>query len=121
MSATDASNAIMAALSTVSGLTVTNNPGASLSSFPAAVVNVPQLAWTEAAYGEADPNEATFLVFVVVKSDGYVLPALEAAIAPVVEALWTVQDLVVTQALTGVFPQGTTDLPCYIVTCEVSL
>lgn len=121
MTAVDAAQNIMDALSTLDGYTVTNNPGTSLASFPAVVVGVPQLDWSESAYNDPDPSDATFVVFVVAKANGYVLPALQEALSPVTRALWTVHNLVVTQALTGVFPQGATDLPCYIITCEVTL
>lgn len=121
MSATDKAAEIMTALKGVEGIYATDSPSPSLPAFPAAVLDVPDLEWTDSAYGQVEPSGATFHVFVVVQATGYWLPPLEAVMSPVIAALWAVDELVITQAATGTFPQGSSDLPCYIITCEVSL
>lgn len=121
MSATDAADAIEAALNTVEGLTVKRkDPGANLLSFPAAVVLPPVLGWS--TYNTSLPTDATFYVVLVVKADAQALPALESAISEVVAALWNVRGAAVTSAAPAAWPVGGQgDLPAYRLTVEVTL
>jgi hypothetical protein len=122
MSAMDAATAIMTALSAVDGVYATVDTGTSLATFPAVVLSVPDLDFTNSPYNDAQPASAEFQVYVVVRADGYALANLEAAVVPVIEALWAVPN-VVTQdlAVRGTFTTGTTQLPCYVLTVAASL
>ncbi|HEY3691257.1 MAG TPA: hypothetical protein VGL46_13275 [Pseudonocardiaceae bacterium] len=100
---------------------VTDDPGKSLASFPAAVISVPLYDWTANAFNNPDPDQATFVVAVVFKANAYVAQLAQAALFEVTRALDKVHNLDLTQAVTGTFPQGATQLPCYYVTCEVTL
>lgn len=119
MSASDAAQSILDTLKTAGIATVTHDPAKNLVVFPAFVLGTPELGWT--TYSTSLPTDATFTAFVVVKSDGYALPALESAVSEVVAALWAVQGAVVTEAIPAVFPAGGAQLPAYALTIEVAL
>lgn len=119
MTATEAAAALVAAVSALDGFTVTHAPGKALASFPAVVIPLPQLTFSN--YNSSLPTEAEFSVYVIAKADGYALAALETAVSEVINAIWAVPNAVVAQALPGTFTTGNTDLPCYVLTAEVSL
>jgi hypothetical protein len=121
MTAQDAAQAIKDALSTLEGYTVVTTGGASLSSFPAVCIDLPELQWNGSAFNDPEPNQAVFHIAVVAKASGQAIQDLAKYVGPVYRALYTVSNADVSQAVPGVFPQGGSDLPCYFVTCEVDL
>lgn len=123
MSAADAAASLLAALAGTTGIkqAVTIDQASALTAFPAAVLDLPDLDWTNTPYNSALPSMASFQVAVVVKASGYALAELEAAVTPVLQSLWDVQDAVVTEAKPGIFPIGGAQLPAYNLVCEVTL
>lgn len=117
--ATEAAGQLLDALKTLDGWVATRDPGKSLTTFPTAVIGPPTLAFGNMNYSGA--TDATFSVHVVVAADAQTLAKVEAAVIQAVEAIWTVDDAVTTNAVPSTYPSGTTELPAYELTVEVSL
>lgn len=114
----EAAQALIDACKTVEGVEVYTDPGASVNP-PAVLVEPPSLTWE--AYSTSAPTTATFTLYLLVRSDGYALSNLEPLVLGVTDALWDVQNAVVTGAVPSNLPVGGANLPAYILTCEVSL
>lgn len=114
----DAANLLVDACNSVEGVQASTDP-ASAPSLPAALIGLPELAWS--TYNNSDPTSATFSVWVVVQSDGYALINLEPVVLLVIEAIYTVTNAVVTGAVpTGVQLNGANN-PAYLLTVEIGL
>lgn len=105
-------------MGTVPGVQFYTDPGAGIN-LPAAVLSLPTFDWSN--YSQADPTDATFTLYVVVKADGYVISVIEPIMMQIVEALYSGTDLVVSHAVPGTFESGGTQLPAYVVTVEALL
>lgn len=88
---------------------------------PCVVADLPSLGWTGGPYNTSQPNTATFLLFLCVPMDVYVLSNLEPLVLSVTEAIYNhIEGAVFTDAVPGTF-SGPTNMPCYVMTCEVNL
>jgi len=116
-SVTAATDAIAAALTGVTGVRYYRQLGGSVDP-PATVLPPPRLAWGRMG---PEPTEATFTVGVIVDRDGREVERLEAVLQPVVDALESVPDAVVTAADLGSYPAGGVELPAWLITLEVAL
>jgi hypothetical protein len=110
---------IITALQGVPGFIVTGKPTDTPTVFPFCVVGMPQYDWEP--YNTSRPNEATFQVYVIVANDTQIPTNLDTALMSAIDVLWTVLNLAVTKAVPAPYAAGSTQLPCYIVTCEVTL
>jgi len=68
-----------------------------------------------------EPTEAAFIVWAVVDADDRALPRLWDLVAVVSDALDEVKDAAVRRAHPATYPSGSTELPAYQITVEVSL
>lgn len=108
---------LKAAVQTVDGLQCYTEPDVTANP-PCVIVGPPQLAWT--AYNSGRPDQATFLLYLVVSANGYSLAALEPLLEQVASALWNVTDVVVTSAVPGSWGDNPA-LPAYVLTVEMGL
>jgi hypothetical protein len=109
--------AIAEALSSVTGVRYYRQLGGSVDP-PAAVLPPPRLSWGGM---DPEPTDATFTVGLIVDRTGREVEQLEALLQPVVDALESVTDVVVTSADLGSYPAGGVELPAYLITLEVAL
>ena len=116
-SVTAATDALGAALSSVTGVRYYRQLGGSVDP-PATVLPPPRLAWGRMG---SEPTEATWTVGLIVDRTGREVEQLEALLQPVVEALEDLDDVVVTAADLGSYPAGGVELPAYLITVEVAL
>lgn len=116
-SVTEATDAIGAALSSVTGVRYYRQLGGSLDP-PATVLPPPRLSWGGMG---SEPTEATWTVGLIVDRTGREAEQLEALLQPVVDALENLHDVVVTTADLGSYPAGGVELPAYLITIEVAL
>lgn len=107
--------AIKDALSTITGLTVYTETDASPNP-PAVYIGPPQLTWT--VYNRARPDQMSFPLYLVVASDGYAVAALEPLLDAISDALASMTDAVLTQAVPSSWPAGGANLPAYLLTLE---
>jgi hypothetical protein len=121
ITALQARDQIIAALSTVTGIQgASDDVGKTLVVFPSVVIQAPIFTWS--GYNSSDPSNAQFNVYLVFSaSTTKTLDALAGILPAVSVALESVEQLVVTQAIPGTFSNGNVDLPCYVLTTEVSL
>jgi hypothetical protein len=85
---------------------------------PAVLVSPPSLDWEGYA---AQPTSATIQVFLVVAQNDRALPQMLKYLPSVSDALDAVTDAVVRTATPTIFQAGSTDLPCYAISVEISL
>jgi hypothetical protein len=85
---------------------------------PAVLVSPPTLDWEGYC---PQPTSATIQVFLVVGQNDRALPQMLKYISPVSDALDGVTDAVVRTAIPTIFRVGSTDLPCYAISVEISL
>jgi hypothetical protein len=105
-------------MSVLQGFTVSSDPGYVPTTFPTVIIAPPRLNWD--TYSTSQPTEAVFALYVIVRSDPLAVDNLDPALSSVVDAVWSMPDAVVTQAIPA--PYGAVDqLPCYVVNVEVSL
>ncbi len=115
----DAAESLAKALNTVPDLSTTTDPGDALSSPPAAVLGAPRLTWET---GCLEPTGAQFPVFLVVDANEFAVERLWQLVEDVAKAVdQHMADAVVLSADPGTFPTGTSQLPMYELTIEVSL
>jgi hypothetical protein len=114
----DAFAALGAACAVIEGVSVYTDPGANIN-LPAVQLGFPELTFE--TYSTSDPTTATFEIACVVASDGYTLTRLWPFTESVIDAIYGVTDAVVTGAIPRSVTVGGTQLPAYILTCEVSL
>jgi hypothetical protein len=115
--AREAAQSIMDACNALDGVQAYTDPGANVS-VPAVLIGMPELVFE--VYTTA-PTTATFTLYCAVKSDGYALDRLEPFVTDVVDAVESIPNAVITGCLPGSVSPGGTELPAYILTCEVSL
>jgi hypothetical protein len=115
----DAARDLLAALDSVGEGKATADPGATLANLPAFVLGPPRLTWENAASHE--PTGALFIVYAVVAADERAVERLWDLVTRASEAIDDRTNGVVIQADPGVFPSGTTNLPCYELQVEIGL
>lgn len=108
---------LLAALGTVDELRVESDVGAQLDP-PAAMVGPPALTFGGPT---SDPAGATFVVIVAVAADDRAVDRLFALLPEVTAAIESQTDAVVTGADPGAWQNGSTALPCYEISVEMSL
>lgn len=113
----EAAEQLAAAATTVADVRVYTDPSDMLDP-PAVVVGPPGLLFEGPT---SEPTSATFPVYVVEKLAARALEKLWQLVPEVSDALDQLDDVAVVRADPGVFRSGTTDLPCYEITAEVSL
>jgi hypothetical protein len=93
------------------------DPGAN-PRLPAILFGLPTLTYE--AYND-EPTEFVLTIYLVVKSDGYVMLSMEPFATAVAAAIYdNTTDIVVTQAIPGVVQVGGTELPAYVMTVEAN-
>ncbi|WP_329069009.1 hypothetical protein [Amycolatopsis sp. NBC_01480] len=113
-----AAAALDTALSTVDGLRVYQDPGATVQG-TGAVITPPTVTW--GSYGGSAPTEASFVVHLVVPFDQYATARLYELVEPVVAAIEGDALFAVAAASPGLLQQGGTQLPTYAITVDVGL
>ena len=110
----EAREALEATLTSVPGLRVYMDPGATVQP-PAVVVSLPDLRWEAMC---VDPTGATFSIAVIAKLNDRAIEVLQELVLQVAEALDSVPEAVVRTARTGTWND---QLPAYLIETEVSL
>lgn len=113
MSLTGVRAALTAALGTVAGLRVYNDPGAVIDP-PGAVLGLSELTWD--AYNDAYPSESTTMVYLLVAADDRAVDNLATLVDQVAGAVWSATDFAVSHAVPGTFQTSNADLPAYVLT-----
>ena len=118
MSVSEYGEQLRAAVRTVEGVRVYEDPSATVRP-PAAVVGPPRLQWEAGCLG---PTSATFIVIIMVALDKRAVEQLLDLVPKVADAIdEQVIDAAVISADPAIFNAGGTDLPSYELTVEVSL
>jgi hypothetical protein len=105
-------------LSAVDGVQVYTETDAAVN-LPAIVIAPPQLNWTR--FNGAGPDQATFLLYVMVTGNGYAIEKLEPLIEQIADALSSDPNSAVTEAVPGSYKNSGADLPAYVLTLEANL
>lgn len=113
MSLTSVRAALVAALGTVSGLRVYNDPGAAIDP-PGAVLGLSELTWD--TYNDAQPAESTTMVYLLVAADDRAIDNLVSLVDQVSDAVWSATDFAITHAVPGTYQTSNVDLPAYVLT-----
>lgn len=113
----EAAEALAEGLRTVEGVIVYTDPSATVDP-PGIVVGPPRLTYEAYVQGA---TTAAFRVVAVVAQTEDSLPALWDLVPQIDAAIETVTDAVVTLAAPGQWGEGTSTLPCYEFTVEMSL
>lgn len=103
------------ALAAVSGVSVTTDPGAELTSLPTIVIGPPRITFETGCPG---PTGARWLVWVVVDADERAIERLWDLVVEAGGAVDRFSDAVVIQADPAVFPSGASQLPAYELQVE---
>lgn len=116
MSLADVIASLDTALSAIDGLRTYTDPGADIDP-PGVVIGLPDIKWeTYGGVASPTPIEASLTLYLMVREDDRSTLNLSNLIEQVVDAIWSVADYSVTEAVPGVWKTSNVDLPAYVLT-----
>lgn len=117
MSVVEETAALAALLSTLDGSQVYTEPDAAIN-LPAIMIGPPELSWT--VFNGSGPDQAKWLLYLIVKANGDALAALEQMIGQVAALLFATPGapVITDPAVPDSWKSGGADLPAYVLTIE---